>query len=306
MRNPAAESAARGVCVLALTLAALLSLPGCEAHIADGNSDVGREPVSYPEVAARYNERLIDLARLQAPVSVVLESVKEDGSRSRDQLEGSLLIEVPRRVALRLDKTGQNAAYLGSNDRLYWWMALAERPRWAAVGTHLQAEPDDAAEFGLPVHPLEFIELLGVLRLPESTPQGAEAVRTKDGRSLVLTLPSRWGVRRLTLDADTYRPRRIELLDASGEIVASADLTRYVIVSVEGRPGAGASVASNVSLAVPQGRSRIILVVSDPRAPLSLNSRAFNIVELVKAYDIDKLYDLDRGERPGPIGKSGP
>ena len=281
------------------------ALTGCESPGAAGGGDIVGELPAYPSISAGYNKRLDDLARLQAPVSVVVESTKENGARTRDQLEGNLSVELPRNVALRLDKAGQNAAYLGSNDRMFWWMSLAEKERWVAVGTHLKATPNDAAEFGLPVHPLEFIELLGVLKLPGSAPtegSGATVTKSKDRRSIVVTLPSRWGLRRLTLDPETYQPRRIELLTADGAPAATAELSRYVPVSIEGRPGSDVRVASNISVTVPQNDTKIILVVADPKGPLKLNPRAFDLVELVKAYNIAKLIDLTAPKSPADTG----
>lgn len=290
----------RSLGVLVLALAGW----GCESQQSpNGDADVGALP-TYQVVAEAYNARLLDLPRLRAPVSVVVESTKEDGSRARDQLEGNLSVEVPRKVALRLDKVGQNAAYLGSNERLYWWMGLADKDAWVAVGTHLKAMPDDAAEFGLPVHPLEFIELLGILELPGRPPDNlpAEALsRAKDGRSVVVTLPSRWGQRRFTLDAATYFPSRIELLTERGTPAATAVLARYAPVQVEGKPGTIARVATNITLTVPQNDTKIILVLADPKGPLNINPRSFDLVELVKAYDIKRLLDLDADKPPPKI-----
>lgn len=282
-------------------------LPGCDTGQPTREPEIVGELPTYADLAARYNARLNHLDRLQAPVSVVIETVNEDGDKSRDQLEGNLSVSPPRDVALRLDKAGQNAAYLGSNDRMYWWMALAEKPRWMAAGTHLKARPNDTEEFGLPVHPLEFVELLGVLPLPTAAPApSTNAVTvTSDRRSFVVALPSRWGTRRFTLDPATAQPRRIELLAGDGAVVATADLSRYVPVSIEGNPGASVRVASNISVTVPESAMRIILVVSEPKGPLKINPRAFDMVELVKAYNIGRLIDLD-ARKPAPAGSASP
>ena len=52
------------------------------------------------------------------------------------------------------------------------------------------------AEFGLPVHPLDLLEVMAIKPIPEPGTEAAEKAElawSKDGHYLYLTLPGRWG-----------------------------------------------------------------------------------------------------------------
>lgn len=294
------ESRVRGAAAARLLvlcgISAIVSLlAGCDGPQKTNGTHIERGPApSYQAIAAAYNARVADLTRLASPVSLVIDSERRGGGTTRDQLEGNLTVERPLNVALRLDKVGQTVAYLGSNDHAFWWLNVAEDPPYVAVGSHLKADPRDAAQFGLPVHPLEFAELLGVLLIPTSAE--ADAVRwSEDGALLEVTLPSRWGTRRLSLDPDTLAPQRIELLDPDGEVGVAAELSRYVGVSVEGKPGSGAKVASRLTVVLSDPPATLTLILADPKAPLKVKPKAFELVPLVQAYNVQRLIDLDQG-----------
>ncbi len=290
---------------LAFALGAALLLAACESSpTSDAPPDhppatLEKAP-EYAAVASLYNARVDALVRLQSQVSVVIESETRDKGHTREQLEGNLIIERPLNVALRLDKVGQPVAHLGSNDHAYWWLNLAEDEPSVAVGSHIKATPKDAETFGLPVHPLEFVELLGITPLPAAAPASKipPVAWSKDGKSLIVTLPSRWGTRRLTIDPATTYPSRVELLAANGSVAATADLSRYQPVNIDTRPGAPARVASNISLTVPTNSTRMILVLADPKSPAKVRAKAFDLVPLVENYNIKKFIDLDARKTP--------
>jgi hypothetical protein len=258
--------------------------------------------LNYIKVAEAYNTRARAFERLSAQVSLIIEADKFDGEgnstgRTRDQLEGNLSVQRPQKVALRLDKVGQNVAYLGSNDFSYWWFDLTGKEPTAIVGTHLKAAPQDAADFGLPVHPLEFIELLGVMEMPGAGTKAAtqaSVARSRDGTMIEVTTPSRWGKRKFTLDATTYQPQRIDLLDEKGELAVGSLLSRYANVSVEGKPGSGAQIATRIELTIPASTTQVLMVMADPRVPLTVRPRAFDVMELVDAYGIKRFIDHDQ------------
>ncbi len=203
----------------------------------------------------------------------------------------------PSSTALRLDKAGVNAAYLGSNDFAYWWLDLSGSEPVALAGTHLKAARDDAADFGLPVHPLEFIELLGVLPVPPQ-PHSPEAIGwTPDGRTLVLSTPSRWGVRRFLLDPSTFEPIAIELLDGRGVLAVGAALSDFRPAFVEGKPGTSVRVPTKVELLIPGDDTKVLLVLASPRVPLKINPKAFQLSGLIESYGVRRFIDQDaRGE----------
>ena len=265
---------------------------------------------AYAAVAAGYNTRIADLARLSSPVSVLIDRRRDEGDgRTRDQLDGNLSVVPPRSTALRLDKAGVNAAYLGSNDFAYWWFDLGGSEPVALAGSHLKASRAAASEVGLPVHPLEFIELLGVLPLP-ADPETPDAVSlAADGTGVVVVAPSRWGLRRLELDPSSFEPRAIELLDADGSTAVSAALSDFRPAYVEGRPGVSVRVPTKVRVRIPGDDTVVTLVLASPAVPLKIKSRAFELSGLIDSYGVRRFVDLDapRGavRQPPAAGSQG-
>ena len=296
--------AARAATVVAVAFAAWWAA-GCSGA-ADRSARVEHEASSprplpaYAAVAAGYNARIAELARLSSPVSVLIDRRRDDGDgRTRDQLDGNLSVVPPCSTALRLDKAGVNAAYLGSNDFAYWWFDLGGAEPVALAGSHLKASRDAASEFGLPVHPLEFIELLGVLPL-QVDPAATDAIgRGADGTGLVVVAPSRWGLRRLELDPSTFEPRSIELLDADGTTAVSAALSDYRPAYVEGRPGVSVRVPTKVRVRVPGDDTLVTLVLASPSVPLKIKPRAFELSGLIDAYGVRRFVDLDARDGTG-------
>jgi hypothetical protein len=224
---------------------------------------------------------------------VIIEADKPDGGRSHDQLEGNLSVIRPLCTALRLDKVGQTVAYLGSNETVYWWFDLSGKEPMATGGTHLKAKPEDALDFGLPVHPLEFIELLAVLPVPAERPQKATLAWAQDGAHLLLSVPSRWGTRRFTLDPESYEPSRIELFNADGKLGIGATLTRFTRAVIEGQPGAGAPVPTKVELVIPGNNTRVLMILANPTVPLKIKPKAFELSKLIDAYGVKAFIDHD-------------
>lgn len=274
---------------------------GCAGTGRDAQSEpsVARGPLpAYADVMASYNARVGAITRLSSPVSVVIESDRSDGSgRTRDQLDGNLSVMPPLHTALRLDKAGINAAYLGSNDFAYWWFDLSGSEPLAMGGSHLKATREDAKDFGLPVHPLEFIELLAVLPLPVDQPGEGALAWSKDGRALLVSAPSRWGTRRFTLDPVTFEPSAIDLLTDTGKLAVGAKLSAFKPAYIEGKPGVSALVPTKVELMLPENNTRVLLVIASPRIPLKINPRVFELSGLIESYSVKKFIDHDELKR---------
>jgi hypothetical protein len=222
-----------------LIAAAVILIAGCKSEQA-GHQVIQRGPApTFQEVAAAYNNRVQPLSSLWAAVVLRLKYTDEEGQPHEDQVEGRLSFVSPRNVVLRLDKAGVTIGVLGSNDQKYWWIDLSEHKR-ALVGEHKRAAPEKLNDAGIPVHPLDLIELFGVTPLPtDGSLEGRKVAWSDDGRNLIVTVPGRSGARRLILNPDDFRPARIELTDAKGGVAASATLTKYEVVAM---PGAGPEV----------------------------------------------------------------
>lgn len=253
---------------------------------------------SASSIVEAYNTRVRDLAILRAPVTMVIDSPKEGGGRTRDQVEGTLQVMLPSSVALRIDKVGQALAYLGSNDAQYWWFDLGDQKR-AYVGTHAQASMDKARRFGLPVHPLDLVELAGVTPLPN--PSLLTLSRSPQGEDIV-EVPGRWATRRLFLNG-AHEPTRIEIVGRDGRTAVSARLLRYQPVEVEGNVFSKARIASLVEIDIVDADVRSSISIVEPKNPgAKLRLKGFDLSAMLESYNVKDIIDMDA---PRPSARTG-
>lgn len=263
-----------------------LFLPACATAGRDNGTDPVGPPPAWAELREAYNDRADKLDRLWAQTVVRVRTIDDQGRRREDQGEGYLQIIRPDRVSLSLGKlVDRMYFFLGSNEEWYWWLDTLDRDeQFAIVGRHELASREKAAELGVPVHPLDLLELIGITPLPQ---EGPEPVWSADGR-LEVALPGRWGTRRLLIDPLEMRPLAIELRSEDGALAARAELDSYTTVRSDG-PGANPSIPRRIFIDLPQIDAEVTLDVSRPQ---SVRSRPRDI-----AFDLDELLDRQRIER---------
>ena len=244
----------------------------------------------WAEVRDAYNDRVSRLDRVWARATLQVISPDGDGGTRTDQGEGHLQLQRPASLSLSIGKVSQVLFTLGSNDDRYWWFDLTnDDERWGMSGRHALATPDKAREFGVPVHPLDLLELLGVMPLPD------EGVLSwaPDGHYLV-NVPSAFGRRVLWIDPDTLFVERVQLTDDRGETLIDADLSRYQNVVVEGDGSQAPRMPARVVALIPELESEVRLNLYDPEVsemrPLPI---AFDFATLVTRYRLEQVYDLD-------------
>ncbi|MFO0832855.1 MAG: hypothetical protein U0637_13565 [Phycisphaerales bacterium] len=279
------------LCILALLPACAETPRGRERprpRAADGG-DIGA-------IVEAYNTRVRDLSRLRAPVTMIIDSPKEGGGRTRDQVEGNLQVMLPSSVALRIDKVGQALAYLGSSDQQYWWFDLGD-PKRAFVGAHAMASMEKARRFGLPVHPLDLVELAGVTPLPNASLLTLS--RSTSGED-VIEVPGRWSRRRLFLDG-SHEPVRIEVVGRDGRVAVSSRLSRYQAVEVDGNVFSKARIAGQIEIDIADADVRASIAVVEPKNPgAKLRLKAFDLAAMLESYNIKDVVDMDA---PGAGGR---
>jgi hypothetical protein len=308
---------ARRACARAFAALSVALVAGCESA-PDRGDDAPREPVVFSEplrtpkptaagqnnaapaearaIIARYNARVARLESLFARLTMEMRLPDETGEIVSEQAEGQLLLRRPTRLALFVNKVGETYFQLGCNDRAYWWLDLRE-PRTAMAGRHDRARADTAAEFGIFVHPLDLIEMFGVM------PLDADAAGTKftqDKATLTLTQPARWGEREVVLDASTARPISIALLtrDAQGRSVDAARATfeRFAPVNVRGGLGEGniePEMPVRLRLVVPASRAEVRMNLFDPENRGDTREEPYSLQTLTERYNIQRLINLD-------------
>lgn len=275
---------------LGLVFALLAILTACQSTTPPVKPPPDRPLPEYAAVAATYNARTAPLERLWARV-IVRFTVKDDkGRRRTEQGEGYLQIIRPMHVLLSVGSyLDRMYFYLGSNETHYWWIdALPDKPREAAVGELALATRDRAAELGVPVHPLDLLELIGVTTIPDT----GGSLRWVDA-GLELSVPARWGARRLTLNPTTLEPQHIDLIAESGELVASAEITAPVAVTIEGS-GLRPTIAGRVVIQMPALEAEVIIDISSPetssRRP---RPQVFNLDTLLRAARVERIVSID-------------
>lgn len=281
----------RFVCVIS---AALLALGGCTvtetpSPVATPSVPTGQPP-SYETIRTAYNARVNGLDRLWTRAVVRVDGEDAAGKRLREQAEGHLQIQQPSNLSLSLGKVGKPFLHLGSDAELYWWFdSLDEGNEVGLVGRHELATPYKAGALGLPVHPLDLIELLGITELPE----GSRRVGwSKDRTRAVFTVPARWGSRWVWVNPETYEPERIVLADRDLNTVAEAELTNYEIARITGDATRQPRVATRVVIRTPGFNGFARITMSEPKNR-SIPGVAFNLDKLRARYKVEQLTDVD-------------
>ncbi len=304
-----------------LTCAACLSLAACGSKPKAGNlgiapdltarlqplivSESRNQPANLPDaqsMISRHNARVVDLGSLRTPVTLLIDAPKGDGSdkRLQEQVEGSLQLIQPHQVSLRVDKVGQTLFVMGSNAERYWWIEFGDE-RWAYVGATALATPKKAAKFGLPVHPLDLIELAAITPLSS----GAQTAWDSKRQLLRVVDNARWGTRVLLCSVDAPKPggdpdayvevRGVWLADQAGRIVAWSELTRQAPVPIDGNTRSPAAMARNVLVHVPARDTRVEVLIIDPENPgKRIKTRQFDIAKVLDTYEVKDITDIDQ------------
>lgn len=300
-----------------------LVLTGCEG--AGGGAKNGPsgamvkrsdEPPLYSEIAKAYNARVGRLEALRASADVVLDTVDDQGKSTSHQAEASLQFLRPQKVSLKISKVSNEIFLLGANNEVYWWLDVSGDEKVALTGKVSKATRESGRAFGVPVHPLDFVELLGIQPLPEVMASGAApstrgVVRwSADGKSVAVTMPAREGFKRLILDPTDYTPQRIELLDDVFRPVVTSKHEKYQKVNVVGDAGAGAWMATRIAIDVPASQTKLDLTLFNLTNPgvEKIKAMVFDMQGLIRDRAIERVISLDdrvRGNAGVTRGASG-
>ncbi|VAX35761.1 hypothetical protein MNBD_PLANCTO03-271 [hydrothermal vent metagenome] len=285
-----------GLLTIVFTAIIAAVLPGCAAPGGGVRFDQPEVMPTYDEVASRFNTRVERLNRVWARVNLTLHSPKESGGTNVDRAEGYLQLEQPDRTSLSIMKLGETYFYMGSDATGYWWLDMSDsETKTALYGTHADATPELVMELGLPVHPRELLDLIGITPLPVR----ADGERGSPGRVdwdrkrglLRVESPAMWGTRVLWLNPVTMAPQRVELRDGRGVVRASCDMGRYISAPVRGDGRVPPKLASQYKVEMPTTGVRATLELYGAQNK-PINPRAFDFADLVESYGIDEVYFL--------------
>lgn len=298
------------LCLVETLVLLALGLGACRRHQQiDSGPAVQRGPApAYAAVAAAYNARLIHLDRLSGSCSLNIRARGLEDDRIKEQVQGNLQIMLPSSIALRIDKFGQVLFYLGSNIERYWWFDLTHDAKVAMVGEHDRATLETVTSFGIPVHPLDLIEVLGIKSLPAQAGAGARVAWSPNGRLLGVTLAGRWGLRQYWLDPASYDPMQIELQTPAGEALVKCRLERFHTIEVVGDANARPRVAEQFFVELPRQEAQVTITLQDVKNPgPAQRVKVFDLPTLLTYYNIEDVRSVDgaaQGASPPADGKS--
>ena len=273
--------------VPALVLAAML-VAGCASMPGSGEQPeivIERGPApSYDEVTVVVNARAAALERMYSFGTFHVWQVDGEGVELEDQFDVRMMLAQPERVYMRFQLANVEFAILGCDEDEYWWINLRDERR-AWLGTHERATPQLMANFMLPIHPQDFVRLMGMTAIPAE--QGDASVAwSMNGQYLVVETASRFGRCRMMLKPidDGYDPARIELFDENGDMTVWAELSKYE--AFEPKRGEGLQrVAGEIRFYLASGEAwaRLRPHFDGPR---KVRDQAFDRERLFEAYKI--------------------
>lgn len=282
--------------IVAVLCAALLGACQCGTK--------GQTPVelpTYAEVVTRYNARVEHLDRYWSDAHIRFVSVDREGDRIDEDGDGYLQVIRPRKLYLTIGKVGEDGFQVGSNDVEYWWIDV--RNKTAEVGEHDRVDPAKASGTGLPIRPLDLLEVLGIMPL-EPAPASTPTVTWSADRRLVLVRNGTVsGSRQLVLDPENYEPREVHLLDKQGDLLVKAVLSDSKPVTLPDGSWPAARNPTRFEIRVPSTQTTITLWLRNPEHRPGIKEQAFNFEGLLRRYGVTSVRRID-GEpaamAPGP------
>ena len=115
-------------------------------------------------------------------------------------------------------------------------------------------------------------------------------------------MPSRWGALTLWFDPKTELVVRSQAFDHTGELIASALLSRYKDAAV---PEYGqVLVPGQIEITSPDDRGWVRIELSGPRSK-PINPRVFQPEKLLRMNRVDDAVDLDKAFDQAPTSSDG-
>ncbi len=275
-----------------LLISLVTMLWGCSSTKTVDISRLG-DPPSTTELAEIHNQRIEPLDTLWARISLRAKGTYSDGAPYEEQGEGHLQLVKPTNISLTIGKLGETYFAFGANAEQYWSFDLSNGDRKIVlIGQLDQTTPEKAGAIGLPVHPAELIALTGLMPIDLTRAGGTRWA--DDGKSVGVSMPSRWGSVMLWISPKTNLVVRSQVFDRIGDLVATAELSRYKEASIKGdhKGAQPIMVPGKIEITTPNDSGFIRIELSEPRSK-AIRPIVFDPSKLSRAYRVDETINLD-------------
>lgn len=263
--------------------------------------------ITYAELAERYNAAIEPLSMLwsRADIDIAWAEVNEDGERRvrSESGNGKFIMrrsEVAIETAMTVEKLGKIYLWAGSNQTDYYLFDRVDGDhKKLYVGTHPHLKFHDGSPeieskpYPLPIHPSAVPMLLGLKPLLVDGMFPDEGVTIDLYRDQYLLNHAELGVRML-IDPQTYRPTRVDLLNAKGFSVLTAKLSGTLEVEADRALPSPPLICDKAEVFVSGYESRFTLdFQSATTSSRKVRDQMFDLDALKKALKPDHVIDLD-------------
>ncbi len=283
---------ARSVIVI-LAMAAVLLSAGCKSTPERTTRKVNA--VLVDALIEHHNERVAQIDRLWARVSVRIKGTDARGKGFEEQGEGHLQVTRPDQVSLSIGKLGETYFAYGSNPDRYWMFDLSDSDnRVALVGAVENLTPARADEIGLSVHPGDLIGALGIEPIDPERVIGSRWIL--DQELVVIAQSSKWGISEYWFNPNTGLVMWVVSLNHDGERIATTGLSRYKPLLDEQRRSTDIQVPGKVEIRRAGTSGEFVRIeLSDP-SDRAIKPMVYNPDRLVRVYRVHEVIDLDNQE----------
>lgn len=282
-------------------LAAALLLAGCASppQAVPAQEPAAKPPLPFAsEFVEGQRARVQHLADFASRGSAELRWNDEQGAHFEQAQIELAWRERGARMALRADKLGERLAWAGADAERWWIFEPKAEPSRLTVGPRGTVPSGSMLPF---VGPESVMELLAVRPWPASA-----EVRRADGSGAVVQWKierpiGAWSRTRAFIERPGAMPLRMELLDSTGAVLASSELSRPLPVRIDSLPtGAWPEVGGTVRLRMSgdSGATWDVFWDAPGVEPARLNERLFDLSVLKGVMRPQREIDAAADARP--------
>ncbi|MEM7227936.1 MAG: hypothetical protein AAF432_03890 [Planctomycetota bacterium] len=219
--------------------------------------------VSYDDVRLAYNARVDQLTEIYSRGVVELKWRDEAGKQHVEpQVDLDMWINLPRHTSFRLEKLGEVLLWAGSDAERFWLFDMLEAPTALVVGDHASRGAGDES---LRIAPLLVLDMMGLAHLPDRAGVAKPVTMVDDSWRVETVTDERHLV--IYLDAETQRPRAVELLGDDGQIRARSIISREARLEIRGVISLNQPfVPSLIDIDVDDGAMSMKIALGEPTA----------------------------------------